>query len=69
LVKGFAEDGVSITQEVFGRGVFGESVSDLLSGPGGGGGVGGVEVEDAAAVMRKDDKEDEDRERRINLMI
>ena len=62
LVKSIAEDGVTITQEVFGSGVIGESVSDLLSGPGRGGGVGGVEVKDAAAVMREDDKEEEDAE-------
>ena len=44
IVEDVTKDGVSIPQKVFGRGVFGKSVSDLLSGPGRGGGVSGVEV-------------------------
>ena len=47
----FTKDGISIPQEVFGSGIVGKCVYDLLSGPGRGGGMGDVEVKDAAPFV------------------
>jgi len=49
LNEEFTKDGISIPQEVFGSGIVGKCVWDLLSCPSGSRGMGDVEVKDAAA--------------------
>jgi hypothetical protein len=52
-------DAVAIAEEIGGNGVVGERLNELAGGPSGGGMLGDVEVEDAAAVVGKDDEDEE----------
>ena len=57
--KVLAVDLVTVAQEVGGRGVVRERLHDLLGGPVGGGVLGHVEVDDASAMVREHDENEE----------
>jgi hypothetical protein len=59
LAEGVPVDGVLIAQEIGWRGVVGESVHDLLSGPRSGRMRGDVEVQDSAPMVSEDDQDKE----------
>ena len=54
-----AVDPVTVAQEIGGRGVIRERLHDLLGGPVGGGVLGHVEVDDASAMVREHDENEE----------
>jgi hypothetical protein len=59
-----AVDPVTVAQEIGGRGVIRERLHDLLSGPEGCRVLGHVEVDDAAAMVRKHDEDEQDAQAR-----
>src|SRR5262245_16388225 len=64
LAKRGAVDAVAIAQEVDGGGVVRKGVDDLLSGPVRGGVLSHIEMDDTAAMVGEQDKDEEDAQAR-----
>ena len=62
MPKWLPVDAVAIAEEIGRRGIVGEGVDELLSGPDGGGVLGHVEVDDPPAVVSEHDENEEDAE-------
>src|SRR5881296_3618346 len=58
-----AVDGVAITEQVLGRGLFREGLDKLLGGPSGGRVVGHIDVDEFPASVPKDNEPEEQAER------
>jgi hypothetical protein len=55
-------DAVAVAEQIGRRGLVGEGVDELLSGPGSGGVLGDVEVDNAPAVVSEHDEDEQDTE-------